>query len=220
MKRTIACLNKASNLSNACKGKTTLLVYERSEKPAERKHDCVPRPQISIVPTKKIRICTGAELKKMCRPTPCECPPQLSKFGSFLNCLYRTVLFSIKSAILGSLVYWTWEAGIWGDSVDVERFYSTVCYLFSEKCTKPDKVLSKSCQKELEIIALTIPPSVDDPCIVPPVNNAKLQYKIKQSWNHAVTGVFEGVTQFPDNVSRYYQKIMGNEKKCIKVKSK
>lgn len=88
-------------------------------------------------------------MKRMCRPPPCTCPPKNERLTLF-KCVCQCLGFGLKSLFAASLLYWTWEAGIWGDSEDTEMFYSNVCHMM----TKEGKMreLSESCEAEMELM--------------------------------------------------------------------
>ncbi|KAF5281635.1 hypothetical protein FQA39_LY17757 [Lamprigera yunnana] len=221
MRTTQICLNRTINLAKnikKCPDKTTLLIYNKNERPIDRGADCIPTSNVDRVPTKKIRICTGAELKKMCRPPPCSCPPELSKFGSVSYYFFRFVLFCIKSATISGLIYWTWDVGVWGDSEDTERFYSNICYLFTD-CKKPEKTLSKACQKEQEIRQLELISQTEDECKRPTVNRAKTIYKIKNTWNRAITTIFGSFATLPESVKHRFEN-SNKDSECLPIKTK
>uniref|UniRef100_A0A1Y1LPJ6 MICOS complex subunit MIC13 n=1 Tax=Photinus pyralis TaxID=7054 RepID=A0A1Y1LPJ6_PHOPY len=209
------CNKKAINFAKSNSTKTTMLVYDRQRKASLPKEN-YSKPKIATVPTKKIKICTGSEVKKMCRPKPCECPPKTSSSRSFM----AMCGFLMKSLIAGSVVYWTYDAGIWGDSERTEEVYTNLCHMLHGDTHKQITHISKACLAEMELRKLSPTPPPVDECSRPPIDSGKTMYKIKDAWNHAITCIFEGVTQFPGNIMRWYNEKQGKERKCIPVKTK
>lgn len=83
---------------------------------------------------KRIRVCTGAEMKKMCAPKVCPCPRKSSvPLG-----VAGLVKFALKAALAGSIVYLTVQAGVWGKPETSEELYYTFYQMLLPKVCKDD----------------------------------------------------------------------------------
>jgi hypothetical protein len=107
---------------------------------------------ISCPQVKRIKICTGAELKKMCPPPPCPCPPKPPRVG-FLQRLAKILGFGAKSLLALGAIYVTYDMGIWGDSQATGELYKSMCNAILPHIVEPakEKPMSPSCKAELEL---------------------------------------------------------------------
>lgn len=70
---------------------------------------------------KTIRVCTVQDIKSAC-PETCVKPKirdPLTIWGLTKKC----ISLGFRTAIVGSVVYWTWYIGLWGDATDTEKLY-------------------------------------------------------------------------------------------------
>lgn len=80
----------------------------------------------------RIRMCTVEEMHQMC-PEPCFKPSPPPK----PRLLLRIGSLAIKMAIAGSLVWWTYDIGLWGDGYQSERLWQgTVNAIFGPEKKK------------------------------------------------------------------------------------
>lgn len=108
---------------------------------------------IVSLPAKRIKICTGAELKKMCAPPSPPCLPKKPKTTMMMR-LARVLGFGAKSMLALGAVYVTYDMGIWGDSETTRGLYKRLCQFILPQIVQPVKekpVQSSSCQEQLEL---------------------------------------------------------------------
>lgn len=115
---------------------------------------------IAHIPVTKIRVCTGAELKRMCPELPCECPPTRAGW-SLISGLRSLVGFGLKAALAAALVYWSYDIGLWGDSTRTEEIYSEICQAImpmfcskSARDTLQPRELSELCEAEMDMMCV------------------------------------------------------------------
>ncbi|XP_050308148.1 uncharacterized protein LOC126744679 [Anthonomus grandis grandis] len=191
--------------SEKCLRKSNLLVYQQpsGQRTDRRFDDCKNKIKIPICTPKPktIRVCTGAELRKMCPPPVCPCEPTKKKVRSFG--LIRFLGFGLKSAIAAAMVYITYDMGIWGTTEDTQQLYSNACTMFgSPRPKKNTKWDPPSCEAESEFF----PPHTYNPyaqCEEPPIRTEDTYMKFKNLWNQGVSSVFHGIANFPGNLMSF-----------------
>lgn len=109
------------------------------------------------MPAKRIRVCTGAEMKKICPPKLCDCPPKKKK--GFFACLMQLFALGFKILVAGGIVYISYDAGIWGDSEQTERLYGSFCQTFlplicPDSGVTKKKKLPEVCMAEMELMCV------------------------------------------------------------------
>ncbi|GJQ69243.1 hypothetical protein Trydic_g15245 [Trypoxylus dichotomus] len=157
MDKSRVCVSQASKLAKQkCVKKTNLLVYEKGDHCATvLKPGGYALPPIAAVPAKKIRICTGADLKKMCPPKLCSCGTK--KTRTFFGTITALLGLGIKAGIAAAVVYWTYDIGLWGDAEDTEDIYLDICEsIFPPKLQPRKKKLSPVCQAEIDLMCRVI----------------------------------------------------------------
>ncbi|RZC40243.1 uncharacterized protein BDFB_008631 [Asbolus verrucosus] len=218
MTKSRVCAERTINLAKqTCARKTNLLVYER-----QKGEGCRPQPKIYIPPisspqVKRIKICTGAELKKMCPPPPCPCPPKIPR-PTLITRLARLLGLGVKSLLALGAVYVTYDMGIWGDSNTTGDLYKRICIEMLPKFVEPSKAKSipPSCQAEQELFNLL----EKDPycCDKFPIDHENGVYELQQKWNKVVSTTFESVAGFPNHVRKWshqvYCKIFSSAEIC------
>lgn len=114
-------------------------------------------PEICKIPAKRIRVATGAELKKMCAPRPCPCPPKSPTIG-MIGYILRMVGLGVKALIAGGLVYATYDMGLWGDSEQTEKLYSKTCDTFKPyfypTIEEEPKPVDEACEAQEDLMCL------------------------------------------------------------------
>lgn len=104
-----------------------------------------------MVPLKQIRVASGDELKRMCAPMPCKYPERPSIFQLILNAIGT----AFKVLIAGSLIYVTYDAGLWSDADKTEELYKRFCRTFGKKSTIRDanvNITTDECKEEEDMI--------------------------------------------------------------------
>ncbi|GLV42237.1 hypothetical protein CBL_03823 [Carabus blaptoides fortunei] len=99
-----------------------LLVYQKKYDPSPY---CGAELPVGLTTTPKnaktIRVCTVQDIKKTC-PVKCVKPitrDRLTIWGLTKKC----ISLGFRTAIVGSVVYWTWYIGLWGDATQTEKLY-------------------------------------------------------------------------------------------------
>lgn len=112
-------------------------------------------PDISALPAKRIKVCTGAELKKICPPKLCDCPPYQPGI-SFIRAIVHMIGLVAKSLLAGGLVYLTYRSGMWGDNEQTEKLFLGLCKdLAPTLCGKNKTVkLSELCESEINLMCV------------------------------------------------------------------
>ncbi|KAJ3649476.1 hypothetical protein Zmor_021216 [Zophobas morio] len=198
----------AEKVAKACTKKTNLLVYERKKGDGCQKTKPYV-PPISNPQLKRIRICTGAELKKMCPPPPCPCPPQQAKRDlGLLSKLLRILGFGAKSLLAASAIYLTYDMGIWGDSESTGKLYKSICDAVLPNIVEPqvrEKTLTPSCQAERELFHMF----EKDPycCDKFPIDHETGVYELQQKWNRMVTATFSSLAGFPARMRNWSHRV-------------
>ncbi|XP_060518253.1 uncharacterized protein LOC132697022 [Cylas formicarius] len=194
--------DKPNNPAEKCLKKSNLLVYQQPVgTKTERNIECISkgRVQPSNCPQeiKRIKVCTGADLRKMCAPKVCPCDPAKRRRGFGLG---RLLGFSAKAAIAAGIFYVTYDMGIWGTTDDTQELCKTVCALLKgPQPHKSEKWDPPSCQAARDMFTA---PGFDPygHCDAPPVSFGTVVSKMQQSWNWAVSGLFRGLAGLPHNV--------------------
>lgn len=89
---------------------------------------------------KRIRVCTGAELKQKTTPPPlCDCPPRVRTVVSPGGAFMQSFKFGTKCLLAGGLVFWTWKIGLWGDADKTEKLYVDIRNLVTGNDCEPKK---------------------------------------------------------------------------------
>ncbi|XP_022905661.1 uncharacterized protein [Onthophagus taurus] len=224
MDKSRVCVNQAKQLAKqrACVKKTNILVYDKSKPNCNI--DVKPGgyiiPPIANVPAKKIRVCTGADLRKMCAPKLCECP-KVHKVG-LMTRLFRLIGFGIKLVIAGGLIYWTYDMGLWGDSYQSEEIYLGLCETITPlicSCPPKPRNISDVCEKEIELMCKPPPRETDGVCRKAP-NTEVAAHNVKSTWNKLVVCTFDIITDFPSYVKAAYHKIKSLGDECEDTKPK
>ncbi|EFA07381.1 uncharacterized protein LOC656310 [Tribolium castaneum] len=206
MSKSRVCPDKTINAEKeTCAKKTNLLIYER-----EKGEACKPPktyiPPISSPQVKRIKICTGAELKKMCAPPPCPCPPKIPR-PTLLQRLGKLLGLGAKSLVALGAVYVTYDMGIWGDSKTTGELYKNVCNAILPNIIEPakEKPLTSSCKAELELFNAF----EKDPycCDKFPIDSESSAYEVQQKWNKIVTKTFSAIAGFPATVRNWSHQV-------------
>ncbi|XP_019767597.1 uncharacterized protein LOC109542704 isoform X2 [Dendroctonus ponderosae] len=206
-----------------CLKKSNILVYQQpSGQRTERKRDdCKGRVKIPLCKPqpKPIRVCTGADLRKMCSPKVCPCEPSKKKpFG-----ILRVLGFGFKSALAAAAVYITYDMGIWGSTEETQNLYGNACTLFGQPQPKKNsKWDPPSCEAESGFFSK---PNYKpyDYCQDPPIRAEESFLKFKHMWNRSVSYIFHGIANFPGNLTGKDSKLKPDEeatkpKECISYK--
>ncbi|KAH0813225.1 hypothetical protein GEV33_009566 [Tenebrio molitor] len=200
--------NKSGSLCNAF----CALLHEIQKPKAET---------ISCPQVKRIKICTGAELKKMCPPPPCPCPPKPPRVG-FLQRLAKILGFGAKSLLALGAIYVTYDMGIWGDSQATGELYKSMCNAILPHIVEPakEKPMSPSCKAELELFNMF----ERDPycCDKFPIDHESGVYEMQQKWNKIVSTTFSAVSGFPGRVKTWSQRMfckMFDTESCKQMKA-
>lgn len=130
-----------------CVRKQNLLVYDKSNlcvAKSKLPKTCYITPLKKANP-KKIRVCTGADLKRMCPPKLCACPTKRAKNTGLWASLGRLLGFGVKGALAGGLIYWTYGIGLWGKPDETEQLYIDLCkYAYKPDQEEIDKLMQKA----------------------------------------------------------------------------
>ncbi|KAF7285944.1 hypothetical protein GWI33_008916 [Rhynchophorus ferrugineus] len=182
-----------------CIKKSNVLVYKQpTGQRVTRPEECAPKLKIPICKPKpkRIKICTGSELRKMCPPQVC--PKDLPKKKP--NGFMKFLGFGAKSILAASLVYVTYDMGIWGNGDDTQDLYYSACTAFkAPQPRKNDKWDPPSCEAESDLFTH---PRYDPyaRCNVPPLSAETSYLLFQRYWNIAVQNVFSGIANFPSNI--------------------
>lgn len=170
-------------------------------KPSKEKLCGIPKvrtiPVCRIKP-KAIRVCTGADLRRMCPPRMCDC----STIKPRGNALLSLLLFGLKAAIAAGAVYVTYDMGIWGTNDDSQNFYSTTCNIIAPTTMTPRRINNKwdppSCFESKTLFKM--PPYNPYGCDEPPYNMSRVFYALENIWNHSIYAIFSNVAAMPYKV--------------------
>ncbi|KAJ8984047.1 hypothetical protein NQ317_000009 [Molorchus minor] len=203
-----------------CNKKINLLVYQT---PSGQRTDRVPcnkdsckatyRAPICIPKPKQIRVCTGAELKRMCPPKVCPCVRD--KKGSILLALLG---FAMKTAIAAGAVYVSYDLGLWGTTDDTFKVYRDYCNILSEpniqRATKWDP---PSCDAEKDLFNLPrFNPRAH--CEKPPIDMERQTTAFQKCWNRGIEFVFGSLVGFPNNLMKGLEREKAVKKEaCVKM---
>nr|AKI05478.1 putative seminal fluid protein AcpC04 [Cephalota litorea] len=117
--RTINLAKQGNSLEER---RTRLLVFEKSDPPQPYIGAQLPPGITNLKCPKKIRVCTALDMKKTCPPPVCDCPPLRPPF-TILGMIRKCAILGCKSVVVGSLIYWTWDIGLWGNQEKTHRLY-------------------------------------------------------------------------------------------------
>ncbi|XP_028146201.2 uncharacterized protein LOC114339721 isoform X1 [Diabrotica virgifera virgifera] len=205
-----------------CPDKSNFLVYTKPQGDEADKHGkhkkcrktATYEATISRVPPKVIKICTGAEMKKMC-PPPCDCP-KIIKAANKNGGLLGFLLFSLKVAIAAGVVYVSYDLGIWGTTEDTQNLYRKYCAAKSEPRKKNDKWESPSCEAQQDLFAAKVLRPYEH-CDNPPFDSEKSYYKFQNKWNSGVQTVFGAIAGFPYNIINWSRRkeVVNDQLKCV-----
>ncbi|CAH1163508.1 unnamed protein product [Phaedon cochleariae] len=195
--------------SEKCLKKTNLLVYQQPSGGKHRREPCSSgRKKPAYIPTicrpnpKVIRICTGAEMKKMCAPKPCVCPKGRRPSKGLLGLL----VFGMKTALAAAAVYVSYDLGIWGSTDDTQELYRMYCRMKNEPNRKnTGKWDPPSCEAERDLFRIS-PFNPYGQCDDPPFDHERKAYNFQNNWNHAVAYVFAGIAGLPYNIIEKFTK--------------
>ncbi|XP_057668195.1 uncharacterized protein LOC130901111 [Diorhabda carinulata] len=186
-----------------CLTKTNLLAYQKPEGEKTEQRPCQKRKQpaysatISRCQPKVIKICTGAEMKKMC-PPPCDCTIKPRSSGRSSGAL-GILFLGIKAAIAATLVYVSYDMGIWGTTDDTQDLYRKYCAATSQPKKRNDKWDPPSCEAQKELFAAR-PFNPYGHCDEAPINPERSFHTFQNKWNKGVECVFGSLACFPNNI--------------------
>lgn len=221
MNQSRVCITKKLREAQKCVQKTNLLVYEKKRgEDFEHMQSNKFVSHVRCVPGKKIRICTGAELKKTCPPKPCACPCPKPPLG-ILSWIGSLIKLGFKVLIAGGIVYWTIEKGIWGTPDSTEELYTQYCQAYAPRFC-PESMEHKEVQKtrlcevqeSLQCQKIPAPPGT---CDAVPSIERRVQ-TMKEKWNRFIMCTFGLLAYFPDNAIQFYHDSKGNIEKAMEKK--
>lgn len=217
MDKSRVCITRTINLSKPtakCQKKANLLVYEKKAcEPECPKIDIYGVAPISKITAKRIRVCTGAELKKMCAPKICGCEVEERKRRNFIASILG---LGAKGLLAAALIYGSYECGLWGTGEDTEKLYMDMCdtaapLMYPECKRKPcpdaykqeDPETEKYCriQRSLSCSILDKP---HKPCCNNPPSIARGMYSIAENWNKFVITLFDVIVNLPEKLSNLF----------------
>ncbi|XP_074042258.1 uncharacterized protein [Leptinotarsa decemlineata] len=197
------------SVEEKCVKKTNLLVYQQpSGEKQKRTHPCSEeirpkyKPTICRLKPKVIRVCTGAELKRMCPPKHCECAPKVRRPSRGVFGIFG---FGLKAALAAAAIYVTYDLGIWGSMEDTQNLYRTYCTMTKEPAKKKmGKWDPPSCEAERDLLRI---PSFKPygQCDDPPFDHERSAYNFQNTWNCAIECIFAGIVRFPYNIIDKFQ---------------
>ncbi|XP_018334150.1 uncharacterized protein LOC108743180 [Agrilus planipennis] len=195
--QTINLAKKCVNTPSA----TQQLVLDRPVPPICRPPYANQAAPVQCPNVKHIKVCTGAEMKKKCfQARPCAAPITPPKSAG--QKLASLILFGVKAAFAGSLVYMTYEMGLWGNSQSTEQIWKEMCEIFglSKKREIPEPSLRCKAERELGAMAQ---PGFPDACSRMMVDTERTVYNLQNTWNKIVTSIFWFFLKGPEELINY-----------------
>lgn len=121
---TARTINLAHGDNSLEERRTKMLVYEKKHPRTVISGARLPVGITSPKCATRIRVCTAADMKQTCPPVMCSCPaiePRI-KLG-LVDKMVKAGSFGLRAAIVGAVVWWTWDVGVWSDAKTTERLY-------------------------------------------------------------------------------------------------
>lgn len=209
----------AGESDEKCVKKTNTLVFtEPTGEKNDRKPLCktskpIQKPFVCRVKAKPIRICSGADMKKMVPPKTCECKRTKIRGG---RGILGFIFFGLKTALAAGAVYVSYDLGVWGTIDQTQEIYRTFCSVTTvPQKRKVEKWSPPACEAERSLHHPS-PFNQFSHCDASPIDLQENCAKWRTCWNFGVEQVFGALAGLPHNVINKFRAIHRSETSDVK----